>query len=383
MKILFLIYHGLSDNSGVSKKIIGQVNGLRELGHEVFFCYYSVENNGCRVLIINDKIVYNFGKGKKGALLKRIKYNQLAKYAKENDIDLVYARSFHNANPFTISLFKNLKKYNIKSVIEIPTYPYDQEYIGINLNLTTKTEVCIDKVLRNKLASLTNGIVTFTNDEEIFGKKTIKISNGIDFSTIKIKNDSKHEVNEIHLIGVAEVHFWHGYDRLIHGIGEYYNKSHDKDIFFHIVGGIASSEMYGSQHAPGFHELIEKYNIKDKIIFHEQKFGDELDKLFDNADFAIGSLARHRSGISNIKTLKNREYAARGIPFIYSETDNDFENMPYIIKARPDESAINIYEIIKFYESCKIPREEIRKSIMHLSWKEQMNIVINSIANEK
>ncbi|MEG2480028.1 MAG: hypothetical protein RSA50_07120, partial [Mucinivorans sp.] len=43
------------------------------------------------------------------------------------------------------------------------------------------------------------------------------------------------------------------------------------------------------------------------------------DDLFEQADIAIGSLARHRSGITTIKTLKNREYAARGIPFIYSE----------------------------------------------------------------
>ena len=68
--------------------------------------------------------------------------------------------------------------------------------------------------------------------------------------------------------------------------------------------------------------------------------GKELDELFDLADFAIGSLARHRSHIDKIKTLKNREYAARGIPFIYSETDEDFDRMPYILKAPADESAI-------------------------------------------
>ncbi len=33
----------------------------------------------------------------------------------------------------------------------------------------------------------------------------------------------------------------------------------------------------------------------------------------------IASLGRHRNGITRIKTLKNREYAARGIPFVYSE----------------------------------------------------------------
>lgn len=81
--------------------------------------------------------------------------------------------------------------------------------------------------------------------------------------------------------------------------------------------------MYHSQHAPGFHELITHYHIEKQVIFHGQKMGKELDELFDLADFAIGSLARHRSHIDKIKTLKNREYAARGIPFIYSETDED------------------------------------------------------------
>ena len=47
--------------------------------------------------------------------------------------------------------------------------------------------------------------------------------------------------------------------------------------------------------------------------------GEELNELFNRADFAIGSLGRHRSGIYNIKTLKNREYAARGLAFMYSE----------------------------------------------------------------
>mgnify|MGYP000644641746 CR=1 FL=1 len=42
--------------------------------------------------------------------------------------------------------------------------------------------------------------------------------------------------------------------------------------------------------------------------------------MFEQADFAIGSLGRHRSGITHIKTLKNREYAARGLAFTYSET---------------------------------------------------------------
>ena len=137
--------------------------------------------------------------------------------------------------------------------------------------------------------------------------------------------------------------------------------------------------MYHSQHAPGFHELITHYHIEKQVIFHGQKMGKELDELFDLADFAIGSLARHRSHIDKIKTLKNREYSARGIPFIYSDTDEDFDRMPYILKAPADESAIYITKIIRFCATLDIPPKQIRNSIYHLSWKNQMEKVIKEL----
>ena len=39
MNILFLVYHGFSEVSGISKKIHYQVKGLRENGHEVGLCW--------------------------------------------------------------------------------------------------------------------------------------------------------------------------------------------------------------------------------------------------------------------------------------------------------------------------------------------------------
>ena len=106
--------------------------------------------------------------------------------------------------------------------------------------------------------------------------------------------------------------------------------------------------------------------------------GKDLDACFEEADFAIGSLGRHRCGITHIKTLKNREYAARGIPFVYSETDDDFEHQPYILKAAPDDSPLDIEKVIRFYQSLKTTPLQIRMSIeQSLSWKAQMQIVIN------
>jgi len=93
----------------------------------------------------------------------------------------------------------------------------------------------------------------------------------------------------------------------------------------------------------------------------------------------IGSLGRHRVGINKIKTLKNREYAARGIPFIYSEIDSDFDQMPYVLKVPANETTIDINSIVKFYKKISITPMEIRSSIIDLSWEHQMKIVLNNI----
>lgn len=119
--------------------------------------------------------------------------------------------------------------------------------------------------------------------------------------------------------------------------------------------------------------------MEEYIILHGARHGKELDDLFEQADMAIGSLARHRSGIIHIKTLKNREYAARGLSFIYSEIDSDFENKPYILKAKADESPIDIDQIIEFYKRQKLSPEQIRNSILSLSWKSQMNKVLSCL----
>lgn len=370
MKILFIIFHGFAEYNGISKKIHYQVDGLRENGHDVSLCYYSVEG-GNRRRMINDSVLEDFGSNIFAPIKKRICFNSIVQYAVNNGTELVYMRSDHNANPFTIHLIRQLNKQGIKTVMEIPTYPYDMEYKELPLKM--KMELLVDKCFRKCLAKYLYKIVTFSDYKTIFGKDTIKISNGIDFDKIRIIRERNQISASFNLIGVAEVHPWHGFDRVIKGLGEYYKNTPKIDVYFHIVGGIEPAQQ------SIFNSIIEEYGIQRYVIFHGKQFGEELDKLFEQADFGIGSLARHRSGITNIKTLKNREYAARGIPFIYSEVDSDFEEKKYIIKAPADESPIDIKTLINFHRMNKLTPEEIRASIEDLSWKNQMKRVIDSI----
>ena len=77
--------------------------------------------------------------------------------------------------------------------------------------------------------------------------------------------------------------------------------------------------------------------------------------------------------------MKNREYASRGIPFVYSEQDSDFDHQPYVMKVPADESPVDVEAVLQFTDHCHIPPQDIRRTVEHLSWKNQMQQVIDNV----
>ena len=94
MKILFLVYHGFSEHSGISQKIHYQVKGLKENGHDVRLCYYDFSPRGHRCRYVDDVILNDYGKGKWAAIRQRLDYDSIADYCINESIQLVYARCF-------------------------------------------------------------------------------------------------------------------------------------------------------------------------------------------------------------------------------------------------------------------------------------------------
>lgn len=373
MKALFLTFHGFHATNGISKKIHYQVRALEANGVETHLCYLS-EKQGIKYHLVDQEILADYGGGIKGKLYKRFEFHSVFHYIIKNQINLVYIRSDHNANPFTIRLARKIKKAGIHVVMEIPTYPYDQEYVSFN----RKIQLLVDQCFRKRLAKYVDRIITFSNYKTIFGTPTIQISNGIDFDDIPMKQHVNDTSQEIHLIGVAEIHFWHGFDRLLKGLVNYYNTSPQYKVYFHIIG-----DFFTQREREECMSIVKENHLAPYVILHGRQTGKDLDLLFEQCDFGIGSLGRHRSGITHIKTLKNREYAARGIPFVYSEIDDDFENMPYIMKIPADESIVNITTILSFYNQLHTTPQTIRNSIQSLSWNNQMKKVIDAIIKAK
>ena len=368
MNILFLIFHGFDPNNGISKKISYQLEAFKANGHEAHLCY--IDESFSKRRIADDTVIADYGNGTKGKILKRTEFGSIVDYAIKEGIEFVYIRSNHNANPFTMHMVRRMRRAGMKVVMEIPTYPYDQEYF----NRSMRRQLIQDKLFRNLFAKELDAIVTFSEEDVIFGQQTIRISNGIDFSSVRLKRKSLHPADELHLIGVAEIHRWHGFDRVIKGLANYYATPQDVKVYFHVVG-----YFFSPVEEAEITEIIRKRHLEPYVILYGKKHGEELDEIFDQCDFGIGSLGRHRVGIEHIKTLKNREYAARGIPFVYSETDSDFDKKPYVLKAPADETAINIEDIINFYQQLSISPQQIRDSIAGLSWKHQMGKVIDAL----
>jgi len=374
MKALFLIGESLTDFGGISKKIIAQVNALKNLGLHVALSYLKADQKNKFVArYIDEEKINEFSSNPILSQIQwRTRYKNVYDYIVENGIEIVFIRYIHFANPFFTSFLKKLNKKNIKVLLEIPTYPYDQEYQ--ELKFTSKLVLHVEKLSRRRFKKYVARILTLTPYKTIFGVPTIEISNGIDPSSIKMVEKDKSNDN-INLIGVASMAHWHGYDRLIEGFSDYYSKpTNNRKIFFYIVGDNDNSESLR------YKELVKKYHLEEYIFFYGRKSGEELDNLFNMSDIGVGCLACHRKGIEFSKSLKNREYCSRGIPFFYSETDLEFEESNFIFKVPPDESPIDIQQLIQFISNNHFDSTQIRKyALENLSWGKQYEKVLKEL----
>jgi len=81
--------------------------------------------------------------------------------------------------------------------------------------------------------------------------------------------------------------------------------------------------------------------------------------------------------------LKAREYCARGILFVISYDDVGFPNdFPYMLKVPADESAVDIGQILQFYDRIKdrdIIKEMRDYAEKNLSWEAKLKPVIDEI----
>lgn len=372
-KILFLAFAPILDGNGVANKILAQRDAFRNLGNDVVFCHFKTEN-GSTVAYLDDSFFFRLGGTIAHQFTIFLFFDKLACHVKKSGYDAIYIRYEKNANAGFIRFLRALDGVCIR-IMEIPTYPYDSEIHSASLY--RRLRLWEERYYRGKFSNCIDTIVTFTDYASIFGVKTLKISNAVDASVIKLRKETNDPNADISLIGVANLAFWHGYDRLLYGLKNYYNQGGLKQILFKIVGEGNATERARLK------EIVAECDLKDKVHFYGNKSGEELDILFNQSNFAIGCLGCHRKDIVQVKSLKNVEYAMRGIPFVYSEINEDFDNKAYVYKVPADDSPINIHDLLNFISELKYNPSDIRADVAHLTWKKQMERVCSAIDNRE
>ena len=358
-------------NSGVIKKAYGQAAAFRRLGVEVDLVLLS--DSG---ILLNDKLIYTF---KKPVLTKRRStywfyfFNLLPilfKIINFKKYDFLYFR-YALAHPGLIQLLKkvHIRNPNIKVIAEMPTFPYDKEKTTIIDRLSLQ----MDKFNRIFITKYLHSFTHYGLDESIFGVRTIPIRNGITLDKIQISN-SKPQKNKVRLIGVANWSYWHGLDRLIEGIRNYYSDgNYTYDFTLTVIGQGNVTEKHK--------HLVRKYQLQNRVKFVPPMTGKELDDFFDDADIGVGTLGLHRKGLELDSSLKHREYCARGLPFLMAGKDLDFpKEISFVFSCPANEEPIDIRRVIEFYEKIKMSRTKIRLNIRkyaenNLSWYIKMKVV--------
>lgn len=349
--ILYLTTWDFGDepSTGITKKIKAQMKAFVQHGYSVD--YTCILNN--EAIFVKDG--KDISLGKVGIFRKLAANYYFAKRLQKEQYDYLYCR-YGLADFCYLQILKGFAKKECKIIVEIPSFPYDKERLpGIAWGIL----FFMDKICRRKLRLYVDRISTYSADRIIFGIPTINLSNGIDFSAIEVRKPL-NDTDEIHLIAVAALEKWHGYDRLLRGLSEY-DQEVGRKVIFHIVGEGPAKKDY--------EDIVRAYRLQDRVIFHGMKFGKDLDDIYDMCDIGVENLGFHRCGIFSASTLKSREYGAKGLPFITSCEVDGFRDVNFVLKFPPNEENIDVDKIVKFYDLIYngVKKEKIIKDIRTLA----------------
>jgi glycosyltransferase involved in cell wall biosynthesis len=264
---------------------------------------------------------------------------------------------------------------NARVVMEIASYPYHEQVRKGDLR--DRFRYGLDKWMCSQLKKYVDRILTYSNFDSIFGIPTLKTSNGVDIDGLLPKKATPLQ-GEFHILGLANVQHWHGFDRVISGL-KMYSGQDEFPVFFHIVGkGDALAALRQECIAAG---------LEMQVIFHGPKYGAELQDFFERCHIGISSLGMHRIGVATGETsnLKVREYCARGIPFINGYLDRDLPaDFPYVFNVAADESPVNIADALNFYRNLlknhpDYPEKLHEFAVKNLSWEAKFEVLKNWI----
>lgn len=372
----------INQSIGYSNKIVGEIEGFNALGINMdLICLGS----GNSVVL---KRYYSRGKNPKEKVLTRYinfpflnrinLYNSVLNHIAKTSVNFLYIRFVLSDALLLLFLYKVKKTFpQIVTILEIPTFPYDQINKQIR-NYNRRILVLFDKITRKYLNNFVDRVAVVDYEYPVFGIPSITIHNGVRVSGVNPIKKTKRLNDEFHLVGVVNLNYYSAYDRVLYGLKQYYqSNTKGPKVFFHVV--CAPSLILND-----LKRITSVLSIYNYVIFHGQKFGRDLDELFEKCHIAVGNLGWHRVWIKQASALKSREYAARGIPFIFSGKDLGFSSSyPYALEIVSDDTPVDIKQIMSFAINVYKEPDHAKKireyASVNLNWTVQMKKVVSEL----
>lgn len=372
-----IAYFAFAGNSygGVEQKIIAQYDALIKIKSEVFLylvCTFKpkdeflneIKKRGNVFVLQNSHIAINNPIKRRKEKFQLI--TNILKGYNPNE-SLIYLRY-----PGADYLFNDFLKLNNKFKIITEHQQIENTFKRFKFNgnyLTNILETIWGKSVRKRIAAfvcVTPEILDYEIRESRDNNKMgITIGNGINVTKYEVRKPINTHPEIIKVLFVGAGYRTHGLYRLIKSIAEYLVNNHKYNVLLKVAGN--SKEMDETK------TLAEKLNLRNNVEFYGEQNNIQLNKLFDWADIAVGSLAIHRKGLIYTSELKAREYFSRGLPFFWSTKDTDFpDKYTYIFEVPAGESIFNFNTIIDFVNKIREDNEHPQKmreyAIQHLDW---------------
>ena len=374
-KRIFLYMNFFKDDNsiGITKKIKAQIATLRRMGMDV--TYTSYVDDGVVIIDNEENVVFSKGYRFKNAKYRRFRRRFLLidavnEFLVKEDVkyDLAYLR-WHTFDCIFMKMLKNLKKAGAINIVEAHAWTPDRK----GVSLIAKYQIFMDKRYEKYVKDYVSLVAGMSEYDNIWSVKTVKVDNAVDLNNISkrvyLKNGEK-----LRLISVSNECIYHGYDRLLKGLFNYYEKGGKRDIEVNFVGDFREDTK----------KLVSELGLEKRVFFHGKKFGEELDELYNNSELGIGALAHHRIGMYAGSSLKTKEYFAKGLPFIYGWREPAFdETYKYAMQIRLCEEPIDIEEVIAFYDGIKDDHEMIDSmrsfASVNYSWEKEFNKIFECL----
>lgn len=372
---LYVNYTPEDISIGITKKINAQIQTLRKMGYDVTYTAYTPL--GAAIYDNNDEVIYSTNKQSfKNAKIKRylrrfVLINTATNYLKScgKSFDYAYLR-WHTFDRIYLKMLAQLKKSGAKIIVEAHAFSSDMKATSLISFYTMKMDNIYSKYAK-KYVDLIAGI---SDEENIWGIKTVKIDNAIMLDNIQERHWAPEQNDTLRIVSVSNEREYHGYDRLLKGLYNYYQNGGKRNIIVKFVGVFRTKTV----------ELTKELGLDDRVIFYGKKSGAELDKIYDESDLGIGALAHHRIGLYAGSSLKTKEYFAKGLPFIYGWDEPAFDNTyPYAMQIKLNKEPIDINAVLEFYDGIKNDKNMLSSmrefARENYSWTTQFEKIFNAL----